>query len=54
MEAVGGKQDQDYKVRYEQRHVERIGAVKALERGVEKVLADVLREPVLGEEKCEC
>jgi hypothetical protein len=41
MHAVGGQQDQYDEIGNEQRDVERVRVVEALERAVEKMLADV-------------
>ena len=48
--AVRSQQNENDEVGNQQRQVEAVGLVKSLESGVEKVLADVLPNAVLGRE----
>ena len=53
VKTVRSQQDKDDEIGDEEGHVKGVGSVKALERGIEKMLAEVLREPALGEKEDE-
>src|ERR1044071_4344669 len=50
VKSVRSEQNKDDEIGYKERHVKGVGGVKAFERGIEKMLAEVLREPALGDE----
>src|SRR5262249_56091825 len=54
MHSVRGQQNQNHEVGDQQGQIEPVGLIKALEGGVEKMLADVLREAAFGNEKGKC